>query len=98
MIEATNHIGILYLRLFIPMSGSLKSKRSVLKSLKDRVRNRYNVSISEIGDRDKWQSAVLGLCAISSDKIYLDQQIQDIVSFVQKDGGAELVEHEIEFI
>jgi len=98
VIEPTDHIGVLYLRFFIPMAGSLKAKRSVIKSLKDRVRNRYNVSVSEIGDLDKWQSSVIGICAISSDKIYLDQQFQDLITFVTGEGGgADLLEHQIQF-
>lgn len=98
MIETTDHVGILYFRLFIPLSGSLKSKRSVLKSIKDRIHNRYNVSVAEIGDMDKWQSAVLGVCAINSDQKYLDQQLQDILSFVEREGNIHLAEHKIEFI
>lgn len=96
--DVTDHIGALYLDLRIPASGSLKSKRRVLKSIKDRVRNHYNVSIAEISEADKWQRSILGVCAISQNKNYLDQQLQSILSFIGGIPDIELVDHEIQFM
>ena len=61
------HIALLTLDLFIPEAQSLKDKRRVLKSLKDRLRQNYNVSVAEVGALDKWQRAVLALTAVSND-------------------------------
>ena len=61
MIESHPSVGILKVALFLPASQSLKEKRMVLKSLKDRARSRFNVSIAEIEHHDKWQRTVLAL-------------------------------------
>jgi uncharacterized protein len=96
-IEAA-HLGVLYAEIFIPLSGSLKSKRSVLKSIKDRVRSRFNVSIAEVGEMDKWQRSVLAVAAVSGDKTYLDQCLQSILSFLDTVHDIELIQHQIEFL
>ncbi|MBU3758439.1 MAG: DUF503 domain-containing protein [Candidatus Omnitrophica bacterium] len=98
MKDATVHIGVLYLEIFIPLSGSLKSKRSVLKSLKDRVRSRFNVSVAEVGAHDKWQRSVLAFGAVSSDKTHLDRALQGVLSFVQENHEVELISHSLEIL
>ncbi|HHF58000.1 MAG TPA: DUF503 domain-containing protein, partial [candidate division WOR-3 bacterium] len=50
-------VGVLILDLYIPASNSLKDKRGILKRLKDRIRNKFNVSVSEIDDQDVWRRA-----------------------------------------
>ena len=96
--ETHDHLAVLYVELFIPHSGSLKAKRSVLKSVKDRIRNHFNVSVAEVGSQDKWQRAVLGFAALSEDKTYLDRQLQFILSFLNDIHDFEVIEHRIEFI
>ncbi|HTL48896.1 MAG TPA: DUF503 domain-containing protein [Verrucomicrobiae bacterium] len=94
----TAHIGVLYVEIFIPLSGSLKSKRSVLKSIKDRLRSQFNVSVAEIGERDKWQRSVLAACVVGADKTYLDQCLQSILSFFNNVHDIQLIQHQIEFL
>ncbi len=67
-------VGALELEIFIPGSGSLKDKRKVVKSLCDRIRSRFNVSVAEIDFQDKWQRAVLGVSATNS----MMSEIEDI--------------------
>ena len=98
MIETTCHIGILYVRIFIPHAQSLKDKRSVLKSLKDRVRDRFNVSIAEVGDLDKWQLSTLAAVSVGNDRREIDPVLQHIVSFIGSNPPVEITEHEIHFI
>ncbi len=98
MEDTTVHLGALYVEVFIPLSGSLKSKRSVLKSLKDRVRSKFNVCVAEIGAQDKWQRSVLGFSAISSDKTHLDQSLQAILSFIKEIHDLEVIDHALEFL
>jgi uncharacterized protein YlxP (DUF503 family) len=74
-------VAVLEIALSIPHSASLKDKRRVLKSVKDRVHSRFNVSIAEIGDQDLWKSARLGIAVISSDSAYANgviSKIQDL--------------------
>ena len=69
---STTHIGLLYVDLFIPDAQSLKDKRQALKSLKDKVRNQFNVSVAELDGQDKWQVATLGFVMLGNDNRYID--------------------------
>lgn len=97
MADATAHIGVLSLELRLPDVQSLKGKRRVLKSLKDRIRGDFNVSVSEIGHLDAWQKAAFGICAIGNDKPYLDQNLQRILSWIDTVGEIQILDHEIHF-
>lgn len=75
-------VAVLKVALFIPQANSLKDKRRVIKSVKDRLRNGFNVSIAEIGDQDIRRSAKLGVAVISEDSSYANgvlSRIQDIM-------------------
>ncbi|MCM8775486.1 MAG: DUF503 domain-containing protein [Candidatus Omnitrophica bacterium] len=98
MSETTVHLGVLTVDLFIPASGSLKSKRSVLKSLKDKIRSRFNVSVAELSGMDKWQTSVFGICMIGSDKSYVNSCLDSVLSLMEQVHGVELVNHQIEFL
>ena len=75
-------IAILPVTLSIPHADSLKDKRRVLKSIKDRLRNGFNVSVAEIGEQDIWRTAVLGIAVISQDASYANgvlSRVQDLI-------------------
>ena len=61
-------IGVCHLDLVLPEGSSLKGKRQVIKSIVTRVRDKFNVSISEVGGHDLWQRARVGICVVGSDK------------------------------
>lgn len=76
-------VAVLLISLSIPQAGSLKDKRRVLKSIKDRLRNGFNVSVAEVGDQDLWRSAKLGVAAVSDSSAYANgilSRVQDAVS------------------
>ncbi len=100
MIEdiATHHIGILYIRLFIGMAQSLKQKRMLIKGTKDKLKDRFNVSIAEIDCYDKWQIAVLAICMIGNDKRYVDSCLQNIIAFIDRYPEIEISDYKIEFL
>ena len=85
------HVLLIKLNLQIPNSHSLKDKRRQIKSLKDRLGNRFNASIAEIDALDSWQQAVLGVCMISKDKFYLDKQYSLVEALVLEYTELELV-------
>ena len=85
------HVLLIQLNLQIPNSHSLKDKRRQIKSLKDRLGNRFNASIAEIGALDNWQQAVLGMCMISNDKSYLDKQYSLVEALVLEYTELELL-------
>jgi uncharacterized protein YlxP (DUF503 family) len=89
-------IGICTLHLRLLEGGSLKEKRRVIKSIKDRVRNKYNVSIAEIGKLDKWQWATLGVVCVSNDVRFTNSVLSNVVDFINGIHMVELVDYEVE--
>jgi len=59
-------IGTLEFELYMPGNGSLKDKRRVVRSIKDRLKARFNVAVAEIDYQDKWQRTVIGMCTVNS--------------------------------
>lgn len=90
------HIGVCTLHLRLLENSSLKGKRRIIKSIKDRVRSKFNVSIAEIGALDKWQWATLGIACVSNDAAFTNSVLSKIVDFVDEMHTAELVDYEIE--
>lgn len=70
----------------IPESQSLKEKRMVLKSIKDRTRNRFNVAVSELDYQDKWQKTVLGFVTLGPSSTYCGQTLDRIEDMLDEDG------------
>lgn len=97
MHPTTCHIGILYLDLFIPDSQSLKDKRQVIKSLKDKARQIFNVSVAEIGDLDKWQMAHLAFAMIGNDQHHIDRNLQTIPGFIESNYPVHISTQSMEF-
>lgn len=95
--ECTHHIGVLYVSLFIPLPQSLKEKRMILKSLKDKISLKFNVSIAEIGGQDKWQVATLGVAMIGNDQRYMDSCLSNILSFIESVGQVQIADHQVSF-
>ena len=91
-------VGVLQIRLLIRDATSLKDKRRIVRSLKDRIRNEFNVSASEVDDLDKWQSAVLGVAVATNDRVFADQVLAKVVDLVRRSPGAELVDYETEIL
>jgi hypothetical protein len=87
----TMHVLLIKISLQIPNAHSLKDKRRQMKSLKDRLGNRFNASIAEIDALDNWQQAVLGVCMISKDKSYLDKQYNKVETLVLEYTELELL-------
>lgn len=75
-------IGSLLLEVHINRAHSLKNKRSVVKSVLQRLRNEFNVSTAEVGEQDRWQIAQLGVVCVSSDRQYAQQQLQAVVDWL----------------
>ncbi len=90
-------IGILQLELFIPQAGSLKTKRQALKSLKDKIRHKFNVSVAEIDGLDKWQRATLAVACVNSNKRLINSILSKIINLADAQGALELTDHTIEF-
>ncbi|MBX3462987.1 MAG: DUF503 domain-containing protein [Planctomycetes bacterium] len=92
------HIGILQFTLEIPYAESLKDKRSVVKSLKDRLRRSFNVSIAEIEDLDDCTIATLGAIVAGSDTAHVNSTMDHLVNELQEWRDGSLVDHQLEII
>ncbi len=91
-------IGVCTFVLHIPESGSLKTKRQSLRSLKDRIRSRFNVSVAEVEHNDLWQKSSLAVAAVSNDKSHLNQTLDHVVNLVQRVPEMDLLEYHIEIL
>ncbi|KPJ75508.1 MAG: hypothetical protein AMK72_14895 [Planctomycetes bacterium SM23_25] len=91
-------VGVLEMRLAIREAVSLKDKRRVVKSLRERIRNRFNVSVSEVDALDLRQTAVLGVAVVTNEAAFADRVMAKVVDLVRHAGGAELVEYETEVL
>jgi uncharacterized protein YlxP (DUF503 family) len=90
-------VGVLKVSLLLPENHSLKGKRGVLKRIQARVANRFNVSVTECGDQDLWQSAVLGFGLIGTHKELVEKTLHKIVDFIDEIGLAQVADSDIEF-
>jgi len=91
-------VGILEMRLVIREATSLKDKRRVVKSLRERIRNKFNVSASEVDALDRRQTAVLGVAIVTNDGPFADRVLAKVVDLVRRTGGAELIDYETEVL
>lgn len=89
-------VGVLTVRLAVFESLSLKDKRRVIKSLKDRLSNRHNISIAEIDDLDHRQAATLAVAMVANDSRFVHSALSKIVDEFRADRRASLVEYDIE--
>jgi hypothetical protein len=91
-------VGILQVRIMIRDAQSLKDKRRIVRSLRDRIRNRFNVSASEVDSLDQHQQATLGVALATNDPVFADQVLAKVVDLVRATPGAVLVDYETEIL
>jgi len=88
-------VGSLRVRLLIRESRSLKDKRQVVKSIKDRLANRFNVSAAEVDGLDNRQVAVLGFAMVGNESSHVRATLEQIVQALRGHPVAELLDHEL---
>jgi hypothetical protein len=91
-------VGVLQLELYIGDAMSLKDKRRVVKSLKDRIAHRHNVSVAEVGALDQHRRSILAVAMVSNDSGYVEGALSKLVDFVRTVSKAELVEYQIDLL
>ena len=92
------HILLIQLNLQIPNAHSLKEKRRQIKSLKDRLTNRFNASVAEVDMLDNWQKSVIAVVMLSNDRSYLDKQYSLIETVVLEYAELELISADREWL
>ena len=89
-------IAICILELYIPGKTSLKGKRQVTRSLIQRLRNKFNVSIAEIGNQDLWQRVELGMAVVCHNGAGADSIMEKIFAFVELENGVDIISSRVE--
>ena len=91
-------IGVLQLELSITDAMSLKDKRRVVKSIKDRISHGHNVSIAEVGALDEHRRSILGVAMVSNDARYVEGALSKLVDFVRAVPQVSLTDYQIEML
>jgi uncharacterized protein len=91
-------VGLLTLELHIPDAQSLKDKRQVLRSLKDRLRREFNVAVAELEHHDVWQRSVIGVVTLSNEEKHLKEVLQKVLDEADKILGSILISQGIEIL
>ena len=90
-------IGVITAELQIPMAQSLKDKRRIIKSLTDKCKNKFNVAVAVVDNKDLWKNSTLGLVTVTGDRRYLDKIINKIVKFIEDFPGVYLYNHNVDY-
>ena len=90
-------VGVATLEIFIPEANSLKSKRSVVKSMLEGLRNKFNVSAAEVDHLDLWQRATVGIACVSNSQPFSNEMLNKAVDWVEMNPRVNVGRVEIEF-
>ena len=91
-------VGVLQIELFIPESGSLKTKRFAVKSIKDRLKNRFNVSVAEVDNMDKWQRTTLAVAAVTNEQKHIDSIMGNVMKLIYSDHRVEVLDSHLNLL
>ncbi len=91
-------VGILQFTVLLRGCHSLKEKRHVLKSIKDKLHAQFNVSVAEVDDHDLWQKGTIGVVTCSNDATRVRSLLDKIVMMVRLHPTAELLDHQVEVL
>ena len=91
-------VGLLTLELHIAEAQSLKDKRQVLRSLKDRLRNQFNVAVAELDFEDMWQRSVVGVVTLSNEEHHVEEALQKVLAEADRILGPVLIAHAVDFL
>lgn len=91
-------VGLCTIELFLSDCQSLKDKRQILSSLKDRLRQKFNLSVAEIDAQDLWQKGVLALACVANDGRYVNQVLDQAQNMIKSNPIVEIVQSRIELL
>ena len=91
-------VGLASIEIHIPECESLKRKRQFLKRIKDRVKNKFNVSIAEVGHNDLWQRSTLGVSVVANQRHFADQVLSGVVDLISRENGIQILDYSIELL
>ena len=91
-------VGLLTLELYIPDAQSLKDKRQVLRSLKDKLRRQFNVAVAEMDHHEAWQRSVVGVVTLSNEEKHVREMLQKVLDEADRILGSFLINQAVEIV
>jgi len=91
-------IGLLTVELYLPQVRSLKGKRQILKSMITKIRNKFNVSISETGNNDLWQRASIACCVVTNDTAFANQVMEKVIGQIGKELPGDILDYRTQIL
>lgn len=91
-------VGLCTVELFIADSQSLKDKRQVVLSMKDRLQRKFNLSVAEVDGQDLWQKAVLAFACVANDGRYVNQVLDQALNLIRSNPAIEIVQSRVELL
>lgn len=91
-------VGVCRVTLLVSESHSLKEKRMVLRRIKDRVHQKFNVAIAEVGEQDTWQSVQLGFAVVSNELGFTQAIVQKVLDFIENLAMAKVTNDEQDYL
>ena len=89
-------VGALEVKLSLPGVNSLKGKRRIVRSLKERVRNKFNVAVAEVDDHDVWRTTTLGIVTVANDSRFVESALSKALDYVRANPESDLVDFDLE--
>ncbi len=91
-------VGVLIIEIMIHSSTSLKEKRMVLNSVRDKLKRKFNVSVAELDFQDKWQRSQLGIATISNEYSHAEDSLQKVFRFLDEFDEYEIVNYTFDYV
>jgi len=90
-------VGLLQVEILIAGSTSLKEKRMVLKSVKDRLRKKFDASIAEVGFQDKWQRSALAVAVVAESEKFVQESLNKVFTYLDNDPAFEITQYNFDY-
>jgi len=90
-------VGVLTLEIHLPWAHSLKDKRAILRKMRDRLRDRFNVAVAELDHQDLWQQATFGVVSISNSRLLIEDVLRQVLAESEKILGDDVLDYSVEF-
>ena len=92
------HVAVCHMTLYLPGNRSLKGKRRIVRSVCDRLRHRFSVSIAEVDGQDTWQTAVIGIAVVSGEAAVARRLIEKAIEYTEQSFDLQIIDSDVEVL